>query len=206
MRLLLLLSLLGFLGSPLGVLAGAERVKRGGQNELLPYDPVASTAAVVPASLSGPNARFTVLTSRVVRMEWKHSSDFEDRATPAVLNRKLAVPHFTTKVTSGVLTIETADMRVSYTVGQPFSGSSLSARSISGMEWSWKYGELNSGNLLGTIKSLDELNVISLNCTKIANVKVHDESVRSSLSFFFFLQTGFADVFVSLCFAFPSRY
>ncbi len=37
------------------------------------------------------------------------------------------------------------------------------------------YGQPNNGNLLGTIKSLDELNVISLNCTENANVQVHDE-------------------------------
>lgn len=37
------------------------------------------------------------------------------------------------------------------------------------------YGQENYGNLLGTIKSLDELGVISLNCTEIAGKKVHDE-------------------------------
>jgi len=32
--------------------------------------------------------------------------------------------------------------------------------------------------LLGTIKSLDELDVITLNCTQNANTQVHDESLH----------------------------
>ena len=48
----------------------------GPMNELLPYDPVANASAIV---VSG-NARFTVLTARLIRMEWSANGAFEDRA------------------------------------------------------------------------------------------------------------------------------
>lgn len=51
--------------------------------ELLPYNPVANAKAVVTAG----NARFTVLTDRLIRMEYSSSGSFEDRATVAFLNR-----------------------------------------------------------------------------------------------------------------------
>ncbi len=49
--------------------------------EILPYNPVASDAAVVLAP--GGTARFTVLTERMIRMEYASSGAFEDRATIA---------------------------------------------------------------------------------------------------------------------------
>ena len=54
------------------------------------YDPQAAPGAVVTCG----NARFTVLTSRLVRMEWAEDAQFEDRATLAVVNRRLEVPSF----------------------------------------------------------------------------------------------------------------
>ena len=62
------------------------------------------SADVVPPLASGPwgardpvadrtvtvgSARFTVLTDRVFRMEFVDGTEFEDRATMAIINRKL---------------------------------------------------------------------------------------------------------------------
>ena len=55
------------------------------------YDPVADPHAVVTLS----HARFTILTSQLVRMEWSADGKFEDHASLVFLNRKLPVPHFT---------------------------------------------------------------------------------------------------------------
>ena len=54
-------------------------------------NPVASSEAIV---ISG-NARFTVLTPEMIRIEYSENVRFEDRATFTVLNRKLDVPAFT---------------------------------------------------------------------------------------------------------------
>ena len=54
------------------------------------YEPKADDRAVVTIG----NARFTVLTSRLIRMEWAEDGNFEDRATLGVVNRDLTVPSF----------------------------------------------------------------------------------------------------------------
>jgi hypothetical protein len=42
----------------------------------------------------------------------------------------------------------------------------------------YHYGDSDYGNLLGTIKSLDELGVTPLNCTLNANITVHQEQLH----------------------------
>ena len=61
--------------------------------EPLNYHPEASSDANVLAG----KARFTVLTPRLVRMEWVEDASFEDRATLGVVNRDLDVPEFSVK-------------------------------------------------------------------------------------------------------------
>lgn len=56
------------------------------------------------------NARFTVLTPNVIRMEYSNTGKFEDRPTLAVLNRNLTVPKFTKSVNNNVLSISTGKM------------------------------------------------------------------------------------------------
>ena len=52
--------------------------------------PVADPSAVV----RNGNARFTVLTPQMIRMEWATNGVFDDRASFVFLNRRLAVPTF----------------------------------------------------------------------------------------------------------------
>ena len=56
-------------------------------------NPVAAPEAQVVAG----NARFTVLTDRLIRMEWSPEGFFEDHATLAIVNRNLPVPSFSAK-------------------------------------------------------------------------------------------------------------
>ena len=69
-------------------------------------DPVADPAAVVTSG----NARFTVLTSRMIRIQYSATAQFEDRATFAIVNRRLPVPEFTTETADGYLYSRTADV------------------------------------------------------------------------------------------------
>ena len=57
------------------------------------YDPSPDPASVV-VSPSG-RARFTVLSPRLLRMQWSASGGFSDAPTIAVVNRRLPVPAFT---------------------------------------------------------------------------------------------------------------
>jgi hypothetical protein len=47
------------------------------------------------------NARFTVLTPQLIRMEWSADGKFEDHASFVFLNRRLPVPKFEKTVTKG---------------------------------------------------------------------------------------------------------
>ena len=110
-------------------------------------NPKASPDAVVVFD----NARFTVLTDRLVRMEWAEDGVFEDRASLAIVNRELPVPSFTTAVKGGVLTIKTGKLALSYKGGR-FGPENLSVKFGLG---TWKPGMEPSGNLKGTTRTLD---------------------------------------------------
>lgn len=113
-------------------------------------------------------------------MEYSTTGSFEDRATLAFVNRNLAVPPFTQSTNNGVLTISTADVTLTYTIGAAFASNTLSIASNSGggAFSGWAYGQPDTGNLLGTIRSLDMLGVVSLNCTENAWISVHNEELH----------------------------
>ena len=66
-------------------------------------------------------ARFTVLTPRLVRMEWAEDSRFEDRATLGMVNRALEVPSFDVKKSKSKVVIKTSEMTLIYTGQEKFS-------------------------------------------------------------------------------------
>ena len=81
----------------------------------------------------------------------------------------------------GVLTITTPALKLQYVVASTeFTAATLNITSTDPASTftSWAPGMTNSGNLLGTIKSLDEVGPISLNCTQVETVRVHDESLH----------------------------
>ena len=71
--------------------SSSKASERGG----LPVDdPVADPGAVVTVG----NARFTVLTPQLIRMEWSADGKFEDHASFVFINRKLPVPKFSSRI------------------------------------------------------------------------------------------------------------
>src|SRR3954468_24647320 len=71
------------------------------QTQVEAGNPLADQSAIV----SSGNARFTVLTAQLVRMEWAEDGKFEDHATLMFINRRLNVPHFTRKTENGWLVL-----------------------------------------------------------------------------------------------------
>ena len=133
--------------------------------ELEAYEPKADEKATVIAS----KTRFTVLTPRLLRMEYSEAG-FEDRPTLAFVNRKQPVPTFrwSNAGDGGVLT--TDSLKLTYT-GGPFTASSLVVEPAPGSTPTafkkWTFGMTSSddaGNLRGTIRTLDRTDNISLNC------------------------------------------
>ena len=137
MRRVLILAAMAFL--PLA--AGAE-----GNN------PVAAPGAQVVAG----NARFTVLTDRLIRMEWVPDGTFEDHATLAVVNRELPVPKFSVARKGAAVTIKTSALTLTYSGEGSFDGSNLGVSfKLKGKTVTWRPGADASGNLMGTARTLD---------------------------------------------------
>ena len=118
-----------------------------------PLNPVADPGSVI---IEG-NARFTVLTPELIRMEWSNAREFEDRASLVFINRKLDAPHFTTRRDSGWLFIQTDRLRLAYHPdGDSFSSSNLNVSfDLNGKTVRWIPGLQDAGNLGGTIRTLD---------------------------------------------------
>ncbi|MGA8151364.1 MAG: TIM-barrel domain-containing protein [Terriglobales bacterium] len=122
-----------------------------------PSNPVADHRAQV---VDG-HTRFTVLTPQLIRMEWAADGKFEDHASLVFINRHLPVPHFEHGVTAGRLTIRTSALELNYipsaaTDGR-FTPESLSVKlMLNGQPVVWHPGIADSGNLLGTSRTLDD--------------------------------------------------
>lgn len=119
-------------------------------------NPVADPGAVIALG----NARFTVLTPELVRMEWSASGKFEDHASFAFINRRLPVPKFekTLDRTNTKLVITTSALTLSY-VGSGdgrFAPENLSiSLTLDGRHVVWHPGLVDPENLLGTTRTLD---------------------------------------------------
>lgn len=123
-------------------------------------NPVADPKAIV---VLGP-ARFTVLTPEMIRMEWAADRKFEDHASFVFLNRRLPVPTFESHIerdaTGQRLTVKTSALELTYTDGGAnngkFNSENLSiVLSLNGQKVSWHPGAPDTGNLLGTTRTLD---------------------------------------------------
>ncbi|MBO7118913.1 MAG: DUF5110 domain-containing protein [Bacteroidaceae bacterium] len=119
---------------------------------------MADPAAVV---ISG-NARFTVLTSQMIRIQYSDAALFEDRATFSIVNRRLPVPEYTTETSDGYLYIRTQDLTLRYKEGSAFSEADkkpdnlMVTFQLNGRNVTWYPGKDDKLNLLGTCRTLDQ--------------------------------------------------
>lgn len=124
-------------------------------------NPQAPDEAVV---VSG-NARFTVLTPEMIRIEYSDSGIFENRATFAIQNRQMdVVPAFKTTEDDDYLYITTDKLNLKYRKGtnpqtQPASDRNLSiTMTHHGLPVNWYPGKPDPLNLKGTCRTLDGCN------------------------------------------------
>ena len=140
---------------PVMLSAGSVSDRTGGQTVHDAADPAASPESEVVFG----NARFTVLTPRLVRMEWSADGKFEDRATLGIVNRRLDVPEFEVRKTQGSVIVKTDFLTLKYKGQENFNEKNLSISflmSEDGKEkGKWHPGMDDSGNLLGTARTLD---------------------------------------------------
>ena len=91
------------------------------------------------AIIKGKNFRFTVLSERLIRIEYSSSGAFVDTPTQLVLCRNFAVPKFEVNQDSRFLELSTKYFKLAYTKESPITSSSLRV-SLIGTEAMWYYG------------------------------------------------------------------
>lgn len=117
--------------------------------------PKANDASVI----QGEKYRFTVLTDRLIRLEYNEDGVFEDRATQVVVNRYFEKPDFKVRETDEKLQIITDYFKLTYYKGERFTENNLYIKKYDGKKTysgnDWRYGVKNASNLKGTIRTLD---------------------------------------------------
>ncbi|UKK51160.1 glycoside hydrolase family 31 protein [Prevotella sp. E13-17] len=120
-------------------------------------DPQADPDAIVTSG----RARFTVLTPEMIRIQYSTTSKFEDRATFAVINRRLTVPKYTTREEGDYLYIETDKLCLRYKKGSTINPNMKSPNNLSismkvnDVNVTWYPGKEDALNLKGTRRTLD---------------------------------------------------
>ena len=119
-----------------------------------------STDAIRPdpqAVLQGDTWRITVLTPRLVRLEYSQTGQFTDSATQLAADRHFPPAPFRVSECGGSLQLTTEFLRLTYDKG-PFSSTGLTIQ-ITGKDSLyasvWHYGD-ESHDLGGTARTLDE--------------------------------------------------
>lgn len=117
------------------------------------WDPRPLDAAVLTLG----RARFTVLTSRLLRLEWAEDGVFEDRASLCFVNRRLPAPDVRVEQDGSRMRIQTGDLVLEYRdTEEGFTAEHLEIRfHTGGVKGSWRPGDDPAGNLGGTIRTLD---------------------------------------------------
>jgi alpha-glucosidase (family GH31 glycosyl hydrolase) len=124
-----------------------------------------TTPATDPSAIvTGPNYRISLLTPRLVRLEWSPTGQFTDAATQVVWNRQFPATDFTLRRDGDALHIRTPFLQLDYD-GKEFTafGLTVHALGVSSYHSIWRYGEREKAtsfglptNLGGTARTLDE--------------------------------------------------
>lgn len=117
------------------------------------YNPKANQGAII----QGNGYRFTILTSKLVRLEYSKNNIFEDKQTQLVLNRKFPVPKYKVYDSERNIKIVTDDLIIKYDKKE-FSPYGLSVELNGKVSHPyrniWHYGD-KTDNLGGTNRTLD---------------------------------------------------
>ena len=104
--------------------------------------------------------RITVLTERLVRLEYSKEGKFNDSLTDLVANRNFDVPRFTVEEDEKYLVITTSYFSLQYMKDFPFKGPSFAPDTnlkikLLNTDKMWYYGHPEARNFLGSAVSLD---------------------------------------------------
>lgn len=121
-----------------------------------------SNALATPENvIKGKKYRFTVLTPRLIRMEYSEDGTFEDHLTTLVLNRKTTAVEYTKKEDKKYLEITTSYFRLTYEKNKPFYSGKFDTMKYLKVELLntdkiWYYGHPEIRNYGSPNSSLDD--------------------------------------------------
>lgn len=128
----------------------------------LAYGRNPNSAADPKAMVAGEKYRITVLTGRMVRIEYSPSGEFVDQQTQTVLDRRFPVPEYRVTDRGSSIEVTTSHLIVTYEKDRPFSSNTLSIQMVGNpylrKSGTWFYGDRgleSMGNLKGTASTLD---------------------------------------------------
>ena len=119
-------------------------------------NPLPNSEAVIKTE----NARFTILTEKIIRMEWQEEGMFEDHASFTFINRNLPKPNYDSRVTKDSVVITTSNFKLRYLKdGSSFNDANLRVSYKKNNQWrEWKPSDSDTLNLKGTVRTLDRIN------------------------------------------------
>lgn len=108
----------------------------------------------------GTKYRFTILTERLIRLEYSESGNFRDNATQLVTFRNFDVPKFEVREDNNNLEIETDYFKLYYAKEMPFKGTSLNTHKnlrieLKNTDKIWYYGHPEARNYFGSNISIE---------------------------------------------------
>ena len=114
--------------------------------------PVANPEAIVQRG----QYRFTILTTRLIRIEHSETGDFVDQASQIIWHREQPLPTFTVADhdADSLVLIATEHLALSCYIDRPPSGQTLFI-TLKQTDALWHYGDTDTHNLGGTLRTLD---------------------------------------------------
>ena len=105
--------------------------------------------------IKGNNFRISVLTDKLIRLEYNNKEEFEDRATQIVFNRDFPQTTFVLEESEQELVVRTDSLELHYDKKE-FSADGLYiiVKDVGGKEAIWRYGD-EPNDLGGTARTLD---------------------------------------------------
>jgi alpha-glucosidase (family GH31 glycosyl hydrolase) len=121
------------------------------ENFKLIFDAVANRDAIIKLD----RVRFTVITDRIIRMEYSTTNVFEDKPTQIFWHRNQPLPQFEVKKTDNKVEIQTKYLHLLFKASEGgFNSRTLSIKLLK-TDTYWHYGDIDKENLKGTIRTLD---------------------------------------------------
>lgn len=119
------------------------------------------TVANERAVFRGNNYRITILSERLVRLEYSINGQFSDELTTLVKNRNFSVPQFKVEQDQNYLVITTNYFMLQYVKNKPFLGPKFAPDSnlkvvLLNSDKLWFYGQAEARNFKGGAISLDD--------------------------------------------------